>query len=175
MNFWTWLQKLIQDWIASQTPKPTPPAPTPTPPAPVPVPPVPTPTPIVTETVIADFNLLPDQIRTATGIIGSDNEILWCLFSSYGTHEGPWLPQFEPFREPIKSWFTARVSSFADRIKQDDTLKITIFQNDRNDAGGIYLKDPIVGQLRADGILELWYKVGCVYIWDTNGGTMRCD
>lgn len=174
--------------VANNTPKPAPipvpaPIPTPTPdPMPIPDPPKPVPVPdpvppapvVSTEDVIADFNLLPDLMR-AQGWNGSDNELLWCLFSSYGSHEGEWLPQFAPYHDPIKDWFTIRVDQFAYRMKQDQNLKVTIFANDRNDSGGVYLKDRIVTQLRSLGILELWYKIGCVYIWSPEGGRMECD
>jgi len=169
MNFWTWLQKLIQDWIASQTPKPTPPAPTPTPPAPVPVPPVPTPTPIVTHLNVWDALLIPDQMRQAGFQHPNDNALFFALFSIYGTHE--WGdPGTNPLDlnlynngDKIKAWFTAYVAGIGNQLKANPAMTCTLIVSDRNDAGGCFMWQPIQSQLLSMGVQESQIEIGVVF------------
>jgi hypothetical protein len=153
----------IKAWLESLKPKPKPPEP----PKPQPQP-QPDPEPIsLTQIVICDLEVIPDQMRAAIpGIVGSDNQLYYALFSTYGSHE--WqdpeaVPELYARRKEILYWFYERVSMDGTTLKNSPNTTALLIANDANDRGGCFMADPIRRQLVAMGISEERLTTGDIY------------
>jgi hypothetical protein len=161
----------IKAWLESLKPKPKPPDPEPPKPDPEPQPqpdPQPDPEPIpLTQIVICDLEMIPDQMRTAIpGIVGSDNQLYYALFSTYGDHE--WqdpgaVPDLYARKEEVYAWFNNRVTKDGNTLKNSPNTTALLIANDANDRGGCFMAEPIRRQLVAMGISEDLLTTGDIY------------
>lgn len=137
-----------------------------TPPILTPVPgPTPGPIPVTGQLVIWDADRIPSQMR-ARGFVGSDNQLLWALFSNedglgYGSHtwgyrgdqnEDPIAQALYRTRGEIATWFSDYVGTIGRQLKANPTMTALVIANDRNDAGGCFMFGPIEDQLRSMGV-----------------------
>jgi hypothetical protein len=108
--------------------------------------------------VIWDGDIIPDQIREAIpGIVGSDNELYYALFSTYGNHV--WnnpeaVPELYAKSELIMRWFVTYVRDIGLEMLRDNNKTALLVAHDANDRGGCFMWENIRDQLVGMGISE---------------------
>ena len=157
--FKTFLKNLNQYQAAIPKPTPVPPIVVPVPPKPpepVPVPPAPIP-PVQAQITVWDADKIPGMMRDQ-GWVGTDNQLFFALFSTYGSHnwgyvgEDPVAMNLHNAGDKIKAWFTAYVQGIGNQLKANPGMTATECQNDRNDAGCLFMYGPIEDQLKQMGV-----------------------
>lgn len=156
-------------------PPPTPPVSAPDPPKPPEPVPVVTPAPVpppVSHVDVWDADLIPDMMR-GQGWVGTDNQLFFVLFSSYGSHFYPYQkgsPNETPVTEAlwddsmkIRGWFWTRVDNIGNQLKDNPVMTATVCVNDRNDAGCCFMGQTIMDQLKGMGVPENQLTMGEIY------------
>ena len=162
----------VQANKSASIPTPTPPAPVPTPtplpaPEPVPVPPAPVP-PVQAQITVWDADKIPGMMRDQ-GWTGTDNQLYFALFSTYGSHEwgyvgtDPVAIDLFDAGDKIKAWFTAYVQGIGNQLKANPGMTATIISGDANDKGGLFMVDPIRSQLLGMGCNQSQIIDGQIY------------
>ena len=149
----------VQANKSASIPTPIPPAPVPVPvplptPEPVPVPPPPV-QPVQAQITVWDADKIPDMMRQFVMGAWSENQLFWALFTCYGSHVGDFSPDVADLGAQcgkIKAWFTAYVQGIGNQLKANPGMTATECQNDRNDAGFLFMYGPIEDQLRQMGV-----------------------
>jgi hypothetical protein len=118
------------------------------------------------EYVAWDGDRIPGMMREFVTGDWTDNELLYALFSTYGEHEwGEVAHAGELYAqgEKIRSWFWNRVAEIGRQLLANPQGHVTIIVNDRNEAGGCYMFEPIRQQLLNQGVPERQISIGEVF------------
>jgi hypothetical protein len=121
--------------------------------------------------MVWDANATPGLMR-AQGWQGSDNQLLYALFSTYGSHdwgykgddqEDATAQALYKASTAIKTWFTGRVKAIGTYLLANTTKTTTLIANDANDKGGLYMVDAIKSQLTGMGLDSSRWTEGTIY------------
>jgi hypothetical protein len=118
------------------------------------------------ELIVWDGIAIPTMMRHIVTGGWTDNELLYALFSTYGEHtwgEVAHAGELYAQSEKIKSWFWNWVNEIGKQLLSNPQSHVTIIVNDRNDAGGCYVFEPIRQQLLNQGVPERQISIGEVF------------
>jgi hypothetical protein len=123
----------------------------------IPAPESPTTGPGVNDTIVIwDGDIIPDQMREAIpGIVGSDNELYYALFSTYGNHvwdKPEAVPELYARIDEIHSWFYDRVDKIGRQLLDNPGMTALLIAHDLNDRGACFMWKNIWDQLQGMGI-----------------------
>ena len=129
--------------------------------------------------IVSDYSTVWDgsdsgtpALMKAQGWNGSSNQLLYALFSTYGSHdwgykgddqEDTTAKNLHDASTAIKTWFTGRVKAIGTYLLANPTKSTTLINNDANDKGGLYMVDNIKTQLTGMGLDSSRWTEGTVY------------
>ena len=168
---WSWLKNLFNTIIAAIK-KPAPPTQNTTS---VVTPPVQqsagdlSPTASIIHYNVWDASLIPIMMREQGFQNSNDNSLFYALFSTYGEHDwgnvGTNTEDIDLYNKSsaIQSWFSSVVADIGNKLNSNSLATSTLIVNDRNDAGGGFMVNPIRNQLLGMGVRPQQITDGTIF------------